>query len=659
MKRLLLFGLIIMVAGCGGEDPKIRGRLLEIAQWEDRGTVGPDRDLATLLYHSDLEVRRQAVLALGRVADVGSIQEIEAARETLDTPYVRADAAWSMSQLAAQYDSDIPEQFLNALYRDTSTIVRLNVMDGMGHLEGAEVEQFLQIFGLLDGNPSTRSAAALACGRLASLQDPRDLIGLFRDQDPEVRWPAAWALWRLKEARAKGALEAALRDDDARVRMFAARALAEVGDATSADSLAPLLEDADWRVRNNAALAIGRIGGENDRVIDLLVARLQAEQHELVAQTAAEAVGRAGRPGDVAALKALVRRRSGTIWKGAINGLADHHPDSAWEFVLAMALDPRLGVSQTAIAALGRIGSEPVRHYLVTTYDDPDLDDTRKGLLLGALTEFGFEHVEFYIDEALQSDDLVLALTAAEALSMRVDTSSTRRLEAFWTRHVADTISNFKLTALQTASALIDSQVVLGRLMEPWLRAALEDEDRLVRKEAVDALANMGVDVSARVGEFASQVNEDTFDDIFRAFKSNPTATIETDHGTIQIELRYDKAPRTVYNFVALTRDGFYDGLTFHRVVPNFVVQGGDPDGTGYGGPGYSIRSQYNDLSYTTGAVGMASSGKDTEGSQFFITHSPQPHLDDRYTIFGYVTSGQDVVDAVRQGDKITSISIR
>ena len=201
----------------------------------------------------------------------------------------------------------------------------------------------------------------------------------------------------VKEARAKGALESALRDDDARVRMLAARALAEVGDVTSADSLAPLLEDADWRVRNNAALAIGRIGGENDRVIDLLVARLQTEQHELVVQTAAEAVGRAGRPGDVAALKALVRRRSGTIWKGAINGLADHHPDSAWEFVVAMAFDPRLGVSQTAIAALGRIGSDPVRHYLVTTYDDPEVDDTRKGFLLGALTEFGFEHVEFYI----------------------------------------------------------------------------------------------------------------------------------------------------------------------------------------------------------------------------------------------------------------------
>jgi peptidyl-prolyl cis-trans isomerase B (cyclophilin B) len=133
---------------------------------------------------------------------------------------------------------------------------------------------------------------------------------------------------------------------------------------------------------------------------------------------------------------------------------------------------------------------------------------------------------------------------------------------------------------------------------------------------------------------------------------------VNTDRGTIVMELRYDKAPRTVYNFVKLARSGFYDGVVFHRVVPNFVIQAGDPEGTGWGGPGYTIRSQYNDLEYTTGAVGMASSGKDTEGSQWFITHSPQPHLDDRYTIFGYVTSGQDVVDAIRQGNIINSVTI-
>ena len=195
-------------------------------------------------------------------------------------------------------------------------------------------------------------------------------------------------------------------------------------------------------------------------------------------------------------------------------------------------------------------------------------------------------------------------------------------------------------------------------VLQAWLDKATGDSDRLVRKAAIEALARIEVDARSKLGEFTTAINEDNYDEIFRAFKSNPTATIETDRGTIQIELRYDKAPRTVYNFVRLARQGFYDNVVFHRVVPNFVIQTGDPEGTGWGGPGYTIRSQYNDLEYKTGAVGMASSGKDTEGSQFFITHSPQPHLDDRYTLFGYVTAGQDVVDAIRIGDKVKSITI-
>jgi cyclophilin family peptidyl-prolyl cis-trans isomerase len=102
---------------------------------------------------------------------------------------------------------------------------------------------------------------------------------------------------------------------------------------------------------------------------------------------------------------------------------------------------------------------------------------------------------------------------------------------------------------------------------------------------------------------------------------------------------------------------GFYSGLNFHRVVPNFVVQGGDPRGDGWGGPGYAIRSEFSTLSYLTGSIGMASAGKDTEGSQFFITHSPQPHLDGRYTLFGRVVSGQDVVDRLLVDDRLFNIS--
>ena len=133
---------------------------------------------------------------------------------------------------------------------------------------------------------------------------------------------------------------------------------------------------------------------------------------------------------------------------------------------------------------------------------------------------------------------------------------------------------------------------------------------------------------------------------------------IKTNKGDITIELLPDVAPFTVMNFLKLAEKNYYDSTIFHRVVSNFVIQGGDPTGTGFGGPGYSIRSELSPLTYETGMVGMASSGKDTEGSQFFITHSATPHLDGKYTIFGKVTDGQDVVDKIMIGDYIEDIKI-
>ena len=120
----------------------------------------------------------------------------------------------------------------------------------------------------------------------------------------------------------------------------------------------------------------------------------------------------------------------------------------------------------------------------------------------------------------------------------------------------------------------------------------------------------------------------------------SPHAFIETDKGTIEIELAVLDAPLTVANFITLARKGFFNGLAIHRVVPDFVVQDGDPRGDGEGGPGYTIRDEINQRPYLRGTVGMALDWKDTGGSQFFITHSPQPHLDARYTVFGHVVSG-------------------
>ena len=132
-------------------------------------------------------------------------------------------------------------------------------------------------------------------------------------------------------------------------------------------------------------------------------------------------------------------------------------------------------------------------------------------------------------------------------------------------------------------------------------------------------------------------------------------AVIETDRGTMWIELYPSEAPGTVANFEKLIESGFYNGLSFHRVIPNFVIQGGCPKGNGTGGPGYTIKCETlgNPHRHLRGSLSMAHAGKDTGGSQFFVCHSPQPHLDDKHTVFGRVIKGLEVVDAIRAGDRM------
>jgi len=134
---------------------------------------------------------------------------------------------------------------------------------------------------------------------------------------------------------------------------------------------------------------------------------------------------------------------------------------------------------------------------------------------------------------------------------------------------------------------------------------------------------------------------------------------IETEHGPVVIELYPDAAPNTVANFKALAGKGYYDGLIFHRVIPGFMAQGGDPKGTGTGGPGYNVKAEFNKHKHVRGTVAMArSSDPDSAGSQFYICFGPQPHLDGQYTVFGQVIEGMDAVDQIRQGDKMVKVSV-
>jgi cyclophilin family peptidyl-prolyl cis-trans isomerase len=205
--------------------------------------------------------------------------------------------------------------------------------------------------------------------------------------------------------------------------------------------------------------------------------------------------------------------------------------------------------------------------------------------------------------------------------------------------------------------------------LEPWLRepevqvalrAALRDRSRNVRISALRLLRlAKAADLPPDPGPAETRLTDSTYHLVAAARRDRTIAVISTPRGAIEVELFREDAPLTVDNFVFLARQGFYDGLTFMRVVPYFVIQGGDPRSDQEGGPGYSIRCEINTRPFERGSVGMALSGKDTGGSQFFITLSAQPHLDGSYTCFGRVISGMPVAERITPGDLIQTIRIK
>lgn len=219
-----------------------------------------------------------------------------------------------------------------------------------------------------------------------------------------------------------------------------------------------------------------------------------------------------------------------------------------------------------------------------------------------------------------------------------------------------------KMRSAKDAEAMVSLIEALGALRDvralPLLETLSRDDSDAVATAAVKAAAAVHGEAprfemrSRKVTAVSSEAL--AFVDAQTAPGARPLrAVIHTRYGDVTVRLFVAEAPLTVYSFVKLARAGYFDGLTFHRVVPNFVAQGGDPRGDGWGGPGYTIRCEVNPVPYQRGTVGMALAGKDTGGSQFFITHSPQPRLNGRYTVFGQVVTGLDVLDRLTEGDSM------
>lgn len=621
--------------------------------------------LTRLLDAPEASIRARAALALASVQDQRALEPLSA-RLTDPDPIVRRHAAFALGQLA------LPEGggfLVDALRGEADGGVRRSLLEAIGKRAGiAAVEALLASEPREADEPTWTMALANA-----ALRDVRPagvleaLIDRLAHEDPEVRVRAAYYFgrtpnvnaWRDHAPRVRAWLDVAPTDDRAAMHLVSGLGrLAEIEEDGA--RLASWMRSAeDWRVRVNAVTAVRTPRWlESEGIQDAVVLSLD-DPSPHVRTAAAEAL-------------ALLMWSSEELFARGIEWLRG--PSEQWRVQLAflaplasqgelpLVLDwirrmaeIRPLAAAGGIEAVGGFRPATVTELLFELVDHPDalVRSTVVSALAGRLSsQAPEEELERYYEvfvRVVLEDAAMPAVRAAMALSHPALQSlgAPDVLEDAFQVHRAE----------GNADVLIPILDGLGPDAILLLREVVESDDLRLRQAAARTLQEL---TGRRVPTAGDGPDEPTIDwETLREIGSEPRVRIETDHGAIIVRLLTDQAPLTVQTFVSNVRSGAYDGTRFHRVVPNFVAQGGDFSmGDGTGSPGSRIRSEFTQLSFERGVLGMASSGKDTEGSQFYLTHSLQPHLDGGYTAFGWLAEGGEALDLIQQGDRVIRMEL-
>ncbi|HKO98813.1 MAG TPA: peptidylprolyl isomerase [Pyrinomonadaceae bacterium] len=668
------------------QDPAVRSRAALAA-----GRIGNEDsvdDLIRLLQQdTNDEVRANAAFALGEIESALASQALVAVQNRSNPAIIRARAIEALGKIAAALprEQETRARELGAVILDAlkfearrrSAPDRFMILIGLTAVlraksanAGPIVAEFLNY-----SDPRVRADAGNTLARLR-LSDGNDQLRrmIQSDQDPVARANAARVLGATEDKQAfDQLLKSALGDHDARVRVSAIRALASLKDARSTNSLiergASLVAQAKQTrdavpgppLQVNELLeittALGRVRQQSN---DERTLRWLRELRQTVGPGAPELEIAQARIHPSAYLSEIgtgpmARRNAQEAilldWRRASSlaqGLGEIAllPDTTRENkalraqaedILAAMLDYRN--SGLTINTLVAVHSE---------YAIPDVLRAYAAFKPGPLEDTLLKH--------LKESDAIIRGTAAELLgelplnSTNIDALSDALKVALEDREYND-------AALAIIDALAKQK---NRNANLAIKFGLTSTDHLVRRKAVAALKATGAgDFSSSIGT-AKTLNTTADYERALARSAKPVnAIISTSKGMFTIRFLPEVAPLTVDNFIRLANRGYFRGITVHRVVPNFVIQDGDPRGDGNGGPGYQIRCEINQAQYARGAVGMALSGKDTGGSQWFVTHSPQPHLDGGYTVFGTVVDGMNVVDSIVRGDVIQGVEIK
>jgi cyclophilin family peptidyl-prolyl cis-trans isomerase len=598
-------------------------------------------------------VRSRAALACGRLRDVEASIYLPVLLRDPDRSVRRAAAFAS----GVSGDRRLVPSLVKALADgDTETTAAAAV--ALGRLGGAEAERALRDVLAGPGGPRAASAIALFRSRDALLVP---LLGAdLGSSDAETRRAAAWALARSPRPGSEEALRGLLDESDPEIVAWAARGLGLLEDAPSAPRLVGLANGSSPGPAIQALLALERLAAKGrapDEARDAGVARVR-DAHPgvnlasltLLRRWAGEAPVRALLSSEVA----VGGRRGGV----ALASLAAGDPDGAFSLAFPdggpASLDLRLGAAE----ALPLLPADRVTRWLEALLADPAPRvrmEAVSRIPRGAAPAHASQLVRALRDPDGSVKAAALDAAAPLASGPGVDPSAREAWRAAYASALASREPDLVASALDAAASLAEG----GREL---LGARRDDVDDLVRERARRLLVErFGEDPGRFVHRsVATRLSAADYERLARLAETGRfVATIATSRGSFEAELLPQVAPMTVDSFVTLARKGFFDGTTIHRVVPDFVVQAGDPRGDGTGGPEYALRDELNPLPYARGRIGMALSGPDTGGSQWFVTLSRQPHLDGVYTVFGEVTAGMEVVERIEQNDRLLSVRVR
>ena len=624
-------------------------------------------DLTKLLTDPEARIRRRAALAVGRVGLAEGAATLQPLLSDTD-PEVRAMAAFALGLLADK--SSIGP--LTTALQDADARVRGRAAEALGLIGdnasaaavGQMVSGYVKAGAIASiapdeevwGTSAEADAVRLGVFALVRLKSYDALALAITDASGKVSgwWPMAFALQRINDPRAVPVLRELVQTPGHYTRSFVARGLGGYKDTASAPLLRGMLQQAkgDVFVTVSVVRALAQIGAPEgvEPILELVTAEKVDPNVRLEAVTALGTMrSREGLP----YVQELITDEWPTMRVAAVRAAAAIDPEGFPLLLSGLEPDPHWIVRAAIADVLGTVRADVALARL-----RPMLDDQDKRVIpsvIGSLTRLKAPGLEELLLAQLKAQDVGVRAAAARAIGQVRPAAGAAALRDLFRQSQGDTAMQDARDAALDALARYGAQEAMDTV-----KAAMTDGDWAMRLHAaalmktLDASAQTATAIRPAPG---TPIVPYTSPELIGPTVS-PHAFIETSKGTIEFEFNVLDAPQTSQNFMALARKGYFNGLQIHRVVPNFVVQDGDPRGDGSGGPGYTIRDELNDKPFIRGTVGMALSGPDTGGSQFFIMHSPAPHLDAKYTVFGQVVNGMDVVDRIQQLDVIQRVRI-